>query len=314
MLSGDIDENDVSILPTEIDNHADTICAGHNCRIELYTPYECSVSPFPDEYQEQQHVQICTALTTATIPNTGETIILRLGQCLDFQEKLYMTLLNPNQLRAFGISVCDNPTDEHHPLVGIQLDANTHLPLYMKGSICGLMTCWSPLTNKELDSCRIFDISNVHSWDPSNIVFPDARHPDDRYSTVYSVVAHRLFPFDCRILCNDCILPQFEKLCVSSTVTSDRHQTPDEKLLSEKWDCSVNAYCEVSTLQATTQLNIWSAVAPLTQHYCTGLLSMNLRCLHCLNCKFFIDTLFSKSQSITGNTCAQLYYDPNGFM
>jgi hypothetical protein len=274
--SGNVDECDVTLLPTEIDNHADTICAGRNCRIESYTPYECSVSPLLEEYQEQQSVKICTALTAASIPSTGETIILRLGQCLDFHDKLHKTLLNLNQLCAYGISVCDDPTDEHRPL-GIQLDASTHLPLYMQGSICGLMT-WYP-TNEELNSCRIFDISDIHNWDPSSVVFPDARHPNDRYSNVYSVAVRHSSVFDCHVSCNDCILPQFDKLCVSSAVTSDRHHTPDEKLLSEKWDCSVEV--ARATLQATTQLNIRSAVAPLTQRYHTDLLSMNLRHLSC---------------------------------
>jgi hypothetical protein len=41
------------------------------------------------------------------------------------------------------------------------------------------------------------------------------------------------------------------------------------------------------------------------------LLSMNLRGL---NCKFFTNTLFSKSCLIVGNTCAQIFYGPNGFM
>jgi hypothetical protein len=304
---GDVASNsDVIILPTEIDNHADTTCAGRNCRIESYTTYECTVSPFLEEYQEQQNVRICTALTAAVVPSTGETVILRLGQCLDFHDKLPKTLLNPNQLRAFGISICDDPTDKHRPL-GIELDNRTHLPMYMKGSICGLMT-WSP-TNEELESCRIVDVSNVSDWDPSSVIFPDVRHPDDRYSTISAFVTRRLNPIDCHVSCNDCILPSFEKLCVSSTITSDRHHSPDAKLLSEKWDCSIEV--ARSTLQATTQLNLRSAVAPLTRRYRTDLLSMNLRRL---TCKFFTDTLFSKSRSIVGNTCAQLYYDPNGFM
>jgi hypothetical protein len=96
-------------------------------------------------------------------------VILRLGQCLDFHKKLHKTLINPYQLRAFGISVCDDPTDEHRQL-GIQLDRDTLLPLYMKGSICRLMT-WYP-TNEELESCRIFDISDAHNWDPSSVIFP----------------------------------------------------------------------------------------------------------------------------------------------
>jgi len=217
------------------------------------------------------------------------------------------TLLNPNQLRAFGISVCDDPTDEYRPL-GIQLDPDTHLPLYMNGSICGLMT-WSP-TDEELESCRIFDLSDVNDWDPTHVVFSNAISDDSgRYSSVNSVFSHQSLTPECRPMCVDCILPSFESLCVSSTVTANRHHSPDAKLLSEKWECSVET--ARATLEATTQMNIRSAVAPLTRRYRTDLLSMNLRRL---NCKFFTDTLFSKSVSIVGNTCAQLYYDPNGYM
>jgi hypothetical protein len=200
---------DVQLLPTEIDNHADTICAGRNCRIEYYTPYECSVSPFLEEYQDQQNIRICTALTAATIPHTGETVILRLGQCLDFHDKMNKTLLNPNQLRAFGISVCDDPTDEYRPL-GIQLDPNTHLPLYMNGSICGLMT-WPP-TNEELESCRIFDISDVDTWDPTNVVFRNTAVSNDsrRYSHINAVFSRQSLVSENHPICVDSILPSFE--------------------------------------------------------------------------------------------------------
>jgi len=281
------DVGDVVLLPTEIDNHADTICAGRNCRIEHYTSYECSVAPFLDEYQEQQNVRICTALTAATIPHTGETVILRCGQSLDFHEKLQKTLINPNQLRAFGINICDDPTDEHR-LLGIKLDDRTFLPLQMNGTICGLMT-WSP-TDEELSSCRIFDLSDVDSWDPSMVVFPAEK--GNRYSVVNSLSVSRSHPpqIDCYVSNNDCILPSFESLEVSSTITSDRHHGPDPKLLSEKWECSLET--AKATLKATTQLNLRSAVAPLTRRYRTDLLSMKL---HRLSCKFFTNTLFSKT-------------------
>jgi hypothetical protein len=197
------DALEVEPLPTEIDNHADTICAGRNCHIESYTPYKCSVSSFLSEYQEQENVKICTALTATSLPSNGEMAILRLGQCLDFHDKLNKMLSNPNQLCAFGIGVCNDPTDEHHSL-GIQLDDNTHLPLYMSGSICGLMT-WS-LTNEELESCCIIDVSDTHHWDPSNVDFNESLPAGNkRYSTVYSVILCQ--PFDCRVTCNDCILP-----------------------------------------------------------------------------------------------------------
>jgi hypothetical protein len=69
-VSPSYDCNNIAILPLEINAHADTICTGRNCQIEYYMPYECSVSPFLEDYQDQQNVRICTALTATTIPYT----------------------------------------------------------------------------------------------------------------------------------------------------------------------------------------------------------------------------------------------------
>lgn len=170
------------------------ICAGRNCRIKYYTPFECSVSPFLEEYQDQQNIRRFTALTAATIAQMGETVILRLGQYLDFHDKMNKTLLNPNQLYAFGISICNDPTDEHRPL-GIQLDSNTHLPLYMNWSNCGLMT-WSPTNHEDLESCCISNISDVNDWDPSNVVFRNTAASNDsrRYSHINAMFPVNLLP------------------------------------------------------------------------------------------------------------------------
>lgn len=212
----------IVLLPTEIDNHANTTCVGCNCRIEYYTPFECSVSPFLNKYQEQQNIHICTALTAAKIPLTGETAILRLGQCLNFHDKLQKTLINPNQLQAFRICVCDNSMDEHGAL-GIELDDMTFLPLQMSRFICGLMT-WFP-TNKELDSCCIFNLDDVNIWDPPTVAF--LTEGNNRYSNVHSVSVHHSHPIDRYVSCNDRILPLFESLSVSSTITSDWHHGLD---------------------------------------------------------------------------------------
>jgi hypothetical protein len=93
---------DIKLLPMESDNHADTHYAGRNCRIEYYTNQSCSVAPFLGEYDALDDVPICSALTAVTL-DTGETIILRLGQSLDFHTRMDKTLINPNQVRSFEI-------------------------------------------------------------------------------------------------------------------------------------------------------------------------------------------------------------------
>ena len=75
-----------------------------------FTSEVCTVSPFLSEYGTQNDIPICTA-ATAFDTDDGETIILEFGQGLWFGSRMERSLLNPNQCRHFGISICDDPTD-----------------------------------------------------------------------------------------------------------------------------------------------------------------------------------------------------------
>ena len=69
----------------------------------------------------------------------GEVIIPIFGQGLWFSNRIKKALINPNQCRAFGIPIFDDPTNQHRPL-GIEVDFNIHIPMSMVGSICGFIT------------------------------------------------------------------------------------------------------------------------------------------------------------------------------
>ena len=269
--------SDTLPLPFESDNHADTHCAGSNCRIEYYTNQSCSVAPFLGEYDALEDVPICSALTAATL-DTGETIIIRLGQSLDFHTLMNKTLINPNQIRSFGLLLCDDPTDPYRNL-GIQLDDNTFLPMTMNGTTCGLMT-WYP-TDEELERCRIFTISDEHTWNPSQVTFQvsammgEARrptyrnnsrptlacqdfskclHPDyyDEYDTCLSTVSTCLVP----------TLLESQLQRVNALIDSWRYHSPSAGTLASKWGCDIEVAKQ--TLTCTTQENICSAIQPLT--------------------------------------------------
>lgn len=304
-------QNYLDPLCTEIDNHADTTCAGQNCRIESYTGEVCSVSPFLDDNLELEDVKICTALTAATLPDTGETIILRMGQCLDFTDKLRKTLINPNQLRAYNTPVCDDPIDPTRQL-GIKLGDDLYLPMQMYGTICGLMTRYP--TNEEIYNCRIYTISSEDNWDPSSVIFSKLDGNCNRYSVISSLSicnSKAVVPYDVSYsnISAESLIPFFDGLQISAIVTDERHHVVSPEALAEKWGCSIQT--TKSTLDVTTQMNIRSAVHPLTHRYRTDLLSQRLRRL---DTTMYTDTLFAKSRSLIGNTCAQLFYDPCGFM
>jgi hypothetical protein len=106
----------------EIDNHADTICAGSNWTVLEFTGEYCNVSPFSTEYKPLEKVpSIAQCATVYTYNKTGATVLLIADQVLWFGNKLSTSLIIPHQLRDNGIGVCDDPWDPYRP-IGIKAD------------------------------------------------------------------------------------------------------------------------------------------------------------------------------------------------
>ena len=81
--------------------------------------------------------------------------------------KLDHTLVNPNQLWAYGVSVQDNPIDDK-PL-SITTD-HASVELYSEGTIiCG--DTRTP-TVSELSQLPRLILTSPHDWDPHNVRFP----------------------------------------------------------------------------------------------------------------------------------------------
>jgi hypothetical protein len=66
-------------------------------------------------------------------PVSGETFILVFHEPLYYGTKLDHSLINPNQVRAYGIPFWDNPYDPDH---GVSIDVNNslHIPLQPVGT------------------------------------------------------------------------------------------------------------------------------------------------------------------------------------
>ena len=112
---------------------------GSNCVIMHYTGAECDVTPYTDAYEAIKSVPIVQAATAYDNPETGETIIL-----------ILMTIVNPNQLRAYGITVQDNPFSEAPISIATEGHEFT-MPLQIKGTKLGVST--RTPTDSELQSC-----------------------------------------------------------------------------------------------------------------------------------------------------------------
>ena len=119
---------------TELDTHADSIVAGSNCCIMHYTNRECDVSPYRDDYEPIKNVPIVQAATEFTSKYTGQTYNLILNEALWMRDQMDHTLINPNQMRHYGIKVQDNPVSKE-PLHIMSENNEFNMELNIKGII-----------------------------------------------------------------------------------------------------------------------------------------------------------------------------------
>ena len=77
-----------------------------------FTGKECDVAPYTDAYDIIKAVIIVQATTSYENTETGETKILFLNEAIWMGETMDHTLVNSNQLRAYGMTVQENPFAE----------------------------------------------------------------------------------------------------------------------------------------------------------------------------------------------------------
>ena len=104
----------------ELDSHADTFVAGRNCILMHYTERVCDVMPYSDEYESKTSVPIVKAATGFTSLN-GMRYILVFNEAI-WMPNLQCSLMNPNQLRDYGVKVQDNPYHKDPMLIRCDSD------------------------------------------------------------------------------------------------------------------------------------------------------------------------------------------------
>ena len=77
-----------------------------------YTARTADVYAYSGSYAPIQNVPIVTGVTAYDDTLTGETYILVFNESLYYGLKLNHSLINPNQLRHYGIKCNDNPYEE----------------------------------------------------------------------------------------------------------------------------------------------------------------------------------------------------------
>ena len=94
----------------------DTCCLGRNFAPLYYTGQTCNVHGFTPQREPVENIsRIGGGATLWFDKNGGQGYIIVMHQALMFVDQLDHTLLNPDQIRHEGHSLCDDPWDPHRP-------------------------------------------------------------------------------------------------------------------------------------------------------------------------------------------------------
>ena len=328
----------------ELDSHADTIAAGANCTVLHYTGKECSVVPYRDDYKSVT-VPVASVATAWQSPVTGEVYILVFNEALWMGDSMSNSLINPNQLRHFGVHVQDDPSSRR-PLSIISEDGEFAMELQREGTIVQFQT-YTP-TQNELESCPHIHLSSSHPWDPTKVEFSSTPHSleeeVERVRRVAAVVktspasmesargiddatclSSRVFDLSrmTRMIASMKMQKDPEDTKLSTTLSepndrtdvkdiptfqsSGRHTDASPEDLSERWHISVNQAAH--TLKKTTQKFLRSAILPLSRRYRADRMFDRKT----LAGKWSTDTLDGRIKSLDGNRYAQVISNENYF-
>ena len=154
----------------ELDSHADTIVAGANCTVLEYTGQECDVSPYSSDYSPVTGVPVVKAATVWQSEITGQEFLLVFNQAL-YMPSLSHSLINPNQLRAFGTTVQDNPYSSE-PLYIQTRNKKFAMELRSTGTVIYATTRTPTEEDLQSGDLPLIELSSAHEWNPHTLEFP----------------------------------------------------------------------------------------------------------------------------------------------
>ena len=309
----------------ETDSNAMTSVAGTNFLVLQYTTRMADVYSYDLNQAPKKNIPIVTAATAYDCPRLHTTYILVFNEILYYGTALDHSLINPNQVRHYGIGYWDNPFDPDH---GLQIDIcdDIVIPLQRQGTVIGFET--RVPTDNELNTCEHIYMTSAQPWDPQQVQLksvetepelPNVQQLDDKtYAyldpTSDETLLHTIDP----TLTNLKEL-MIQKVRVASIgdgsdvpsrrtfVSTDRHMKVTEDILCERF--GISPARARATLKVTTQRGTRSAILPLSRRYRAD----RRYKVKTLDSKFAMDTFFSTVKSITNNTCSQIYSHQSGF-
>ena len=337
----------------ECDTNADTCCLGNNFILLNFTNRTAEVFPYNESYKPMTNVPIVTGATAYDDESSGETIILIVNEALYYGNKLSHSLLNPNQIRHYGLDVQDNPYDTKYDM-GITIDDTYFVRFTTNGTKVQFKS--RVPTPIEMENCQHFDITSPSEWNPHSIQLGKLR----RHITSASIPTnrgnqnrqtHQITTMDTTnmsLIISKCtsVMKQYGYIGMDNNGDDMilHNMNPMHIELKERIIANVNVRSDdadvprrrtlVSTerhlgIDPATIAELWgigynkakaTIEATMQRGIRSALLPLSRRYkadrmykMKTLDAKFATDTLYAEEKSLLQNTCAQIYSNKVGF-
>ena len=243
--------------------------------------------------------------------------------------KLDHTLVNPNQIRHYGINLWDNPYD---PMRDLSIEVNDELTIPLNTSGTKVQFVSRTPTQEELETCPRVVLTSPSEWNPKDTRLgelksdqPDHRNVDEVTTDqdgnyVYldieddTALLHSIEPSLVRLsqLLTKRVVASINEDMLDvqkprTYISTDRHTKITSEVLAERF--CIGHHKAMATLRATTQRGLRSAILPLARRYKADRMLSVKR----LAGSFATDTLYSKIKSLHQNIASQIYSHKCGF-
>ena len=280
-----------------IDSHADTSCAGRHVRIlEHIDGVSYNVSPFNGP-----------AITGITMINGAVAVdredgqggyILELNNALNFTDSMEHSLLCPMQARENDVIIDDRPKRfAPNSTQSINFPSGDSIPIYFHGPIPYFHMRYP--TRYDLDTYQWLSLTSSGTWAPYD--------QDFNVSSATSLPSHT--NFDSYVFPSTSIV---DSLSVSGVRREGHSSSLTPENLSKLWRIPLQQ--AQRTIDATEQRSLRTVQGPISRRFRTDTYQRRYNRLGGPYSRFYTDVLFSKVKSISGNTCATLYSNRQGFI
>ena len=322
-----------TMAENECDTNADTCVFGKNFCILAYSTRKADVYSYDKKAEPTRDVPIVQGATAYDCQESGMTYILVFNEGLFYGSRMDHSLINPNQVRHYGLEFWDNPYDRERGLK-IASDDGLVIPMYSQGT--KIMFRTRVPTREELEECPHITMTSPRPWEPSEVVLQEAniRRPSITDTPLIQQLGYGSYAYsdattDEAILHEiNPVLVTLKELAISKVqvneaatnnqfghdvperrtfVSTERHTKVTEDTLAERFGIGIQR--ARATLRVTTQRGMRSAILPIARRYKADRFFQTKR----LNGKFATDTLYGPKKSLNANIGTQLYTHKCGF-